>query len=548
MKKRILTGFLSISLIFGVLASLAYKPDYFEISKQLEIFTTAFKEVTLYYVDETEPGELMKEALEPMLSSLDPYTNYIPEEAVEDFRIQNTGNYGGIGASIRKHKGDIIITGPYEGFAAEKVDLRAGDIIKAVNEESVQGKSSGEVSEILKGSPGSAVNLTISRQGQEITKKITREKVHISSVPYSDVFDQHYGYINLSSFTSSASKEVGEALKELQAKHDLKGVVLDLRGNPGGLLSEAVNVSNIFIEKGLKVVETKGKLKEWEETYATLNQPLDKEIPVVVLINGRSASASEIVAGTIQDYDRGVVVGRRSFGKGLVQQTRKLPYGSQIKVTIAKYYVPSGRCIQAINYAERNEDGSVKRIPDSLRVTYKTANGRVVKGGGGIDPDVEVKKEDLGKITAELFRNMHIFDFATQYVMQHDSIAAPMQFALSDAEYQNFKNWLADRDYHYVTATEKAIEELKEKSENEQYLKLIEAEVNQLEKAYTTHRNNDLEIHKKQIKELLEQEIASRYYFRKGRVANELTHDEEFKKALEILKNKKQYQNILAGA
>ena len=547
MKKLAISIAAGIALLGVGITSVAYTPDYFEISKQLEIFTDAFKEVSLYYVDETEPGELMEEAIEPMLSSLDPFTNYIPEERVEDFKIQNTGNYGGVGASIRKHDGKIIIAEPYEGFAAVKAGLRAGDVIKTVEDESVEGKSTDAVSEILKGSPGSEVTLTIERAGEELQKTIKREKIHINSVPYSGLVEDKIGYINLKSFTSSASKEVGNALKKLKKDQELQGLILDLRGNPGGLLSEAVNVTNLFIDKGRKVVQTKGKLEEWHETYKTLNQPLDKEIPVTVLINGSSASASEIVAGTLQDYDRGVVVGRRSYGKGLVQQTRKLPYGAQLKVTIAKYYTPSGRCIQAINYAERDEDGSVKRIPDSLRVTYKTENGRTVKGGGGVDPDVKVKKRDLGKITAELYGNMHIFDYGTLYARKHDSIPAAAEFSLTNQEYKEFKNWLKGREYKYETETEKAIEKLRDKARNEQYLKHIDDKIAELESTFREHRNNDLELYEDQIKMLLEQEIASRYYYRAGRVANELSHDPEVKEAIGILKDANRYNTILTG-
>jgi len=549
MRKLILKGWAAILIGAALFLSLAYQPDYFEVSKQLEIFTQAFKEVTLYYVDDTEPGELMQEALEPMLASLDPYTNYIPEEKVEDFRIQNTGNYGGIGASVGVQNAKVIITSVYEGFAADKANLGPGDEIIAIDGQSVSDKSAADISEILKGSPGTEVRIAIQRLNEEVEVSVKREKVHISSVPYAHALEKDYGYVTLSSFTSSASSEIKKALRKLRESNpELKGLILDLRGNPGGLLSEAVNVTNLFIEKGQKVVETRGKLEEWQETYRTLNKPEESKIPLVVLIDRQSASASEIVAGTLQDYDRAVIVGQRSFGKGLVQQSRKLPYGSQIKVTIAKYYVPSGRCIQAINYAERNEDGSVKRIPDSLRVVYNTANGRPVKGGGGIDPDISIEMEDMGSIVAELYRGMHLFDYATYYANQHDSIAPAADFALSKQDYQDFKKWLQGRDYQYQTATEKALKRLQKAAKGEQYQKHLKAELDELEAAFAKHRSNDLDIYQSQIKNLLEQEIVSRYYYERGQIANELVKDKAVAEALAILRDRPRYEQILAPA
>lgn len=541
---------LSLASLAGVLLifSVAFKPDYFEISKQLDIFTNVFKEVSLYYVDETQPGELMTEAMESMLESLDPYTTYIPEERVEDFKIQTTGNYGGIGASIRKRGDEIVLTTPYEGFAADKAGFKAGDRILEVDGKPITGKSTSDVSTALKGAAGTEVTLKVERAGKEITKTFEREDVHVNSVPYYGMLDEHVGYIVLTSFTDKASKEVKAALKELKKENELQGLVLDLRGNPGGLLNEAVNITNIFIEKGKEVVDTKGKMEEWEKTYKTLNSPEDLEIPVAVLINRGSASASEIVSGTLQDYDRAVIIGQRSFGKGLVQQTRQLSYGAQLKVTIAKYYTPSGRCIQAINYAERDNDGSVVKIPDSLRTQFTTTNGRPVFDGGGIDPDIEMEPEDLSPIIISLYKEMLLFDWVTEYARTHESIAPAKEFELTDAEYESFVKWVEDKDFHYDTDTEKALVKLEKAAKDEAYFADLEAEIEDLRKRYESRQNNDLEANKAQIKRLLEEEIASRYYYDSGRIANALHSDKEIAKALEVLQNKETYQGVLTAS
>jgi carboxyl-terminal processing protease len=535
-------------LLLMLVVSVAYTPDYFEISKQLDIFTNVFKEVNLYYVDDTEPGELMDEAIVSMLSSLDPYTNYIPEEMVEDYKIQTTGNYGGIGAGIRKSKGKIIITNPYENFAADKAGLMAGDVILEVDGKSVVGKSTEDVSKILKGAPGTKFELLIERNGEKIKKKMEREEVHVNSVPYSGMIKDGIGYISLSSFTDKATKEVKGAFETLRKENELKGLVLDLRGNPGGLLNEAVNITNIFIDKGEEVVKTKGKLEEWEKTYRTLNKPVDTDIPMTVLIDRGSASASEIVSGTLQDYDRAVVIGKRSFGKGLVQQTRKLSYGSQLKVTIAKYYTPSGRCIQAINYAKRAEDGSVEKIPDSLRTRFETKNGRSVYDGGGVDPDIEVDRPEVSEVVFALFRKMFIFDYATEYRRTHESIATAGEFELKEEEYQTFLNWLDSKDFSYQTKTEMKLEKLVETAEGESYLTEIQAEIDALKAKFQEQKGSDLMKYKKQIKELLEEEIVSRYYYDKGRLENSIHHDLDVAKAVSTLNDQLSYSKILEGS
>lgn len=541
---------ITVALLAAVTLSLsvAYVPDYFEISKQIDIFTTIFKEVNLYYVDETQPGELMDEAIESMLQSLDPYTNYIPEEMVEDYKIQTTGHYGGIGASIQTFEDKLIITNTYEGFAADKAGLKPGDVILTIDGNDVTGKSTDDVSKILKGAPGTTVEVGLRRDGNEITRKIERDDVQVKSVPYYGMLENNIAYITLSSFTDKASKEIKEALADLKENNQVDGIILDLRGNPGGLLNEAVNVSNIFLDKNQEVVITKGKLEEWEKTYKTLNQPEDVNTPVAVLINRGSASASEIVAGTLQDYDRAVIVGQRSFGKGLVQQTRKLSYGAQLKVTIAKYYTPSGRCIQAINYAERAEDGSVQKIPDSLRTRFETVAGRPVYDGGGIDPDVEVDEYQVSAVIRGLFRNMLIFDYATEYARTHETIADARDFMISDTEYDAFLSWLSKRDFEYETETEHRLEMLMDAAEREGYSESLSKEFALMKEHYQLEENTDLTDHSDEIRQLLSEEIASRYYYDRGRIANSLKYDPEVMRAIEVLVDQADYQSILSVA
>lgn len=542
--KFFVAAFAGLVLSFSV----AYVPDYFEISKQIDIFTTIFKEVNLYYVDETQPGELMDEAIESMLQSLDPYTNYIPEEMVEDYKIQTTGHYGGIGATIQLRDNVLFITNAYEGFAADKAGLKPGDIVMAIDGNSLAGKSTDDISKVLKGAPGTKVEIKLKRDQEIMVKILERDDVQVKSVPYFGMLEGNIAYISLSSFTDKASKEIKKALSDLKAKHEVEGIVLDLRGNPGGLLTEAVNVSNIFIDKNLEVVNTKGKLEEWEKTYKTLNQPQDLETPVTVLINRGSASASEIVAGTLQDYDRAVIVGQRSFGKGLVQQTRKLSYGAQLKVTIAKYYTPSGRGIQAINYAERAVDGSVKKLPDSLRTRFETLAGRPVYDGGGIDPDVVIPEYQLSAVISNLFRDMLIFDYATHYARTHESIADAENFSLSVAEYQDFLSWLDGREFEYQTETEKHLEKLVEAAEKEGYSAALENELRVIREQYKVEESADLIDHADEIRQLLAEEIVSRYYYDHGRIANSLSHDPEVQRAAQVLKNQSDYQSILSLA
>ncbi len=528
----------------------SFSDDYFEISRNLDIFATLFRELNIYYVDETKPGELMKKGIDSMLESLDPYTNYIPESEIEDYRFMTTGQYGGIGALIGQRNDEVVITDPYEGFPAQKNDLRAGDVIVQLDGKAIKGKKYDEISKLLKGQPKTPIKITIRREGEAnlIEKNILREEIKIKSVPYNSMLDGNVGYIRLTGFTENAGGEVKDALTALQAKGKLTGVILDLRGNPGGLLNEAVNIVNIFVNKGVEVVSTKGKVKEWDKEYHALNNPVDTEIPVAVLVNSGSASASEIVSGSIQDLDRGIVIGQRTFGKGLVQTTRPLSYNAQLKVTTAKYYTPSGRCIQALDYSHRNEDGSVGKVPDSLMSQFKTKSGRIVYDGGGVMPDYITDVRMLSPISQSLASKFLIFDYATKYRNTHPTIADAKSYKFSDTEYADFTAWLADKDYDYVTKSEKLMEGLKAAAEKEKYIDAVSAEYNALKKKVVHDKNADLQKFKPEIKEMLESEIVSRYYFQNGQVEASFNYDAEIKKALEALMNKNTFAIILTNS
>ena len=547
--KKIKKLILILSVVATSIFSMSFVDNYFEISKNLDIFTTLYRELNVFYVDETDPGDLMKKAIDSMLESLDPYTSYIPESEMEDFRFMTTGQYGGIGAIISKREDYVIISEPYEGFPAQKAGLIAGDKLIEINGKSVKGKSTEDVSKVLKGQPNTMVNVVIEREGVEkpFEVELKREEVKVKSVPFYTMLEGEIGYIKMTSFTRNVSKEVAEAYKELSKDKDIKGLVFDLRGNPGGLLNEAVNTTNLFIDKDLEVVSTKGKVKDWDKVYKTLNQPLDKDIPLVVLINSRSASASEIVSGAIQDLDRGVVIGQRSFGKGLVQQTRKLSYNSQLKVTIAKYYIPSGRCIQALDYSNRNDDGSVGSIPDSLKTEYKTLNGRSVWDGGGVNPDITLDSRKYSNILISIMSKRHIFDFANKYYREHKKIASPSLFVVNDELYNDFVTYLSGKEYEYETRTEKAISKMIKDANKEKYISDLQAEIDALETKMKASKTNDLERFKEQISEVIEGEIVTRYYFQNGRIEASLKHDDEVNKAIDILQDNEVYNAILNG-
>lgn len=541
-----------LSALIGVAATSA-NTEYFEISKNLEIFATLYKELNSYYVDDIDPNEFMQEGIDAMLKSLDPYTNYYSEAEIENYRFETTGKYGGIGSLIKKDDDFIVISEPYENYPADKAGLIAGDKIVSVDGNLVKGKSSSEVSKFLKGEPGTTISVDILRpladgSDQSLTVEITREEVKVKNVPFYGLVQDGIGYIKLGNFTQQASKEVKDAFKALKKDNsELKGLVLDVRGNPGGLLHESVNITNIFIDKSELVVFTKGKVEEWDKEFKTINEPIDTEIPLVVLTNRSSASASEIVSGAIQDLDRGVVIGQKTFGKGLVQTTRKLTYNTQLKVTTAKYYIPSGRCIQAINYAERDKDGAVKRLPDSLKVAFQTKSGRTVYDGGGIDPDILTEVEYLSDITVSLGRKDLFFDFATLYRAKHETLRDGKDFRISATEFDEFVAWLQDKEYDYTTESESLLNEFKEVAEDEDYFEGISTEFEALQTKISHDKKNDLQKQSDEIKRLLENEIVTRYYYREGAIENGFIYDTEVAKAVDILTDPNEYKKILSN-
>lgn len=524
--------------------SLRFVDNYFEISKNLDIFTTLYRELNVFYVDEVDPGSLMKTAIDAMLESLDPYTTYIPESEMEDFKFMTTGQYGGIGAIISKRGDYIIISEPYEGFPANKAGLIPGDKILKVNKKSVKGKTTEDVSKVLKGQPNTSVKLLVERLGKEkpLEFDLIREEVKIKSVPFFAEIEDNIGYIKLNAFHRNVSNEVAEAFNKINKDKSLKGLIFDLRGNPGGLLNEAVDVTNLFIDKGLLVVSTKGKIADWDKLYKTTKEPLDTKIPLVILVDSRSASASEIVSGAVQDLDRGVLIGQRTFGKGLVQQTRKLTYNSQLKVTIAKYYIPSGRCINSVDYSNRNEDGSVGQIADSLKKEFKTSNGRIVFDGGGVNPDIVLERKKYSNILASIMSKRLIFDFANEFYYKNDSIK---NFSINDSLYNEFVEFLKNKEYQYETKTEKALNKMIKDAEKEKYFSDLKSEIDILKAKMDSSKNNDILKFKKEISQILEGEIISRYTLQRGRLENSLKYDEDVKEAISLIQDSEKYNNIL---
>ena len=525
--------------------------SYFEITKNLDIFTTLYKELNTYYVDTLNPEKLMHAGINQMLDGLDPYTDFIPESELDDYRTQTTGQYGGIGAVIGTRGDYVIVSEPYEGFPADKAGLRAGDQIMSIDGKDAKNYKTDQVSAMLKGKPNTEVVVKIRRRvkgdkDEDFTVKMVREEIKIKNVPYFGMLNDHIGYIRLGGFTERAGAEVKNALESLETNNHIKGVVFDLRGNPGGLLNEAINVANVFVDKSLQIVSTKGKIEEWNKAFFTLTDPVDLKRPMVVLADGGSASAAEIVSGSLQDLDRAVIIGQRTFGKGLVQSTRSLPYNAKLKITTAKYYIPSGRCIQALNYAERNSDGSAVRTADSLKVAFKTKNGRKVMDGGGIDPDISIEPEKYARITISLITKNLISDYATDYRMDHDKIGSPATFALTDAEYTDFVNWVSKKDYDYTTRSEKLLDEFKTAAEKEKYYDVVKDDYDAMKKTMMHDKANDLIKEKTQIKSILEEEIAARYYLNPGRIQASFKNDIEIKKALEVLDDDKKIKEILA--
>ncbi|RYD59513.1 MAG: S41 family peptidase [Sphingobacteriales bacterium] len=536
--------------VLGICIQAAPADSYFEISKNMDIFTSLFKELNTLYVDPIEPGKLIKTGIDAMLEDLDPYTNYITESDIEEYEFQTTGKYGGIGATMRQRDDLTYVGDVYEFSPAQKAGLHPGDQVIAIGDQVLKGKNIDQISLLLKGAPGTQVTLKIkdAYTGAESQKMITRGEIELSSVPYFALVGKNkdVAFVRLTQFTPGCSRLVRSALDSLKSQQpNLKGVVLDLRNNPGGLLDEAVSVSNLFVDRGQLIVSTKGKLAEWDKEYKTNGTPWNSQIPLTVLVNGSSASASEIVAGSIQDLDRGIVIGEQSYGKGLVQITRPLGYNARVKLTTAKYYTPSGRCIQAIDYSHRNADGSVGKVPDSLKKAYKTKTGRTVLSGGGVAPDLEVTDENVSKLAATLYVKNYIFDYATQYAKAHQTIPAAGSFALSNEEFNQFAKWLENKDYSYKTETEIALDSLKQIASREKYFEGMKAEYTSLTSKVSHDKKQDLLKHKEEVSEFLESEIASRYYYMRGRIESQLRKDQDLEKALLVIEQPTQYQALL---
>ena len=518
----------------------------FRIAKNLDIFFSLFRELNTFYVDDINPDKMIKTGIDDMLKTLDPYTVYYPESEGDEVTFMTTGKYGGIGSLIRSGRDYVVISLVYKGFPADVAGIKPGDILKKVNGVSLRGLTSDQVSEKLKGNPGTSINLTIERNGTDMDFTMKREKIAVPPVPYYGMIDSNTGYIRFTNFTQDCSEDVKNALIALKT-HNPKQIILDLRGNPGGLLTEAVDIVNLFVDPGNEIVSTKGKVKQFDEDFKTTKSAVDDKIPLAVIINRGSASASEIVAGAIQDLDRGIILGQRSYGKGLVQITRPLSYNTQLKVTTAKYYIPSGRCIQARDFSHPNEDGSVGFIPDSLISEFKTRNGRIVKDGGGITPDVEIEPEQLSQITSELFIRNYIFDYATQYYWSHPALKSIDQFSFTDKDFSDFKDYLIKRKFSYQTTTDASLDELIANAKKEKYYDLHKGLFTELEKDLNHSLEQDLNSFRNEIASLLEDEIISRYFYEDGSISWSIKTDKQISKAVEILNSKEQYNSILQG-
>lgn len=530
------------------LSSQVNNSSSFELSKNLDILTTVYKELNNNYVDELNYGDLMKTGIDAMLNELDPYTVFISEAEIEDYTFMTTGQYGGIGAVIHKQGNTVVISEPYENSPALKAGLQAGDRIMSINANDATNKSVSDVSLLLKGQPGTKLELQIDRDGAKLEKTVIRENVSIPNVAYSSLFDDGTGYIKLTGFTQNSGKEVKDALVKLKESGNLSGLILDLRDNGGGLLNEAVSITNLFVKKGEMVVSTKGKTPDRNKSYKTIIQPLEPNLPLVVLVNGMSASASEIVAGAIQDLDRGIIIGERTFGKGLVQNIIPLSYNTQMKVTVAKYYIPSGRCIQSIDYGHRDSLGRVVSIPDSLTNPFKTKGGRKVFDGAGIHPDVLVEQPLYSNITLSLLTKYLFFDYANKFRRNHDTIPAAKDFVITDEIFNDFVNWLQDKDYDYISRSERLLTELKNTATSEKYFDDLKNEFQLLESKMIHNKQSDLVKFRPEIERILKNEIVARYFNQKGRVEAAITDDNEVRYAREILKDPGKYNGILDGS
>lgn len=544
--KRILLATAAVIVLTCGLTALRNDDKSFEIGKHLNIYATLFRDVNMFYVDEVNPGDMVTNSIKAMLKSLDPYTVYYPESEMEDVKLMTTGEYAGIGSVISKKGDNVIIREPYKNSPAAKAGLLPGDIILSIDGNSTKGKNTEDVSTMLKGQPGKEITIKVSREyeAKPLEKKAIREKIQIPSVPYYGLANDSTGYIYLTSFTDKSAADVRSAIINLKNK-GVKSLILDLRGNSGGLLDQAVEIVNYFVPKNSKVVSTKGKVKQWDKEYTANNNPIAPDMPLAVLIDRGSASAAEIVSGALQDLDRAVLIGERSFGKGLVQTVRDLAYNTKLKVTTAKYYIPSGRCIQALDYSHRNPDGSVGKVPDSLITEYSTQNGRKVYDGGGISPDIKIEPEEFARITQELVLQDITFDFVNNYALRHPQISPIKDFRLSDDIYNEFQQYLKEKNFSYETESQQMLDKLIATAKAEKYYEGSKEEIEKLQKDFNHSVDRDMNLFKEEIVSFLTEQFIQRYYYLEGVIEYKMNQDKEVKKAVEILANREAYQKIL---
>jgi carboxyl-terminal processing protease len=540
----------SVSIIIVIVAFWGFKDgDDFKIAKSLDIYYSLFRDVNVFYVDETDPEKMVENSIKAMLKKLDPYTVYIPEKDKDEFDFMVTGQYGGIGALIRNNGKYPIVAQPYRGFPADKAGLKAGDIILEIDGKPMSDYKITEVSDRLKGIPQTKLKLLIERPYSKeiLEKELIREEIKISSIPYYGVVGESIGYIRITKFTPDVSGQVKDALRSLKAEHQITSLILDMRGNPGGLLDEAPKLCNLFVNKGEEIVSTKGKVKNWNKTLKTTGNPHDTEIPLVVLVNRGSASSTEIVAGALQDLDRAVILGQKTFGKGLVQTIRPLSYNAQVKITTAKYYIPSGRCVQALDYSNRNEDGSVGHVPDSLISEFTTKNGRKVYDGGGITPDIFVKSEELSQLSLSLIIQNVIFDYATKFAYENPEIPSVEDFDITDEVYNQFVQFALLDSFKYETQSERKLNDLEKIVKREKYYDKAKDELDNLRAKLVNDKETDLKSFKSEVIQFLRDEIVGRYYYEDGQIQTNLKDDIQLDKAIEILQDQNQYKSILSS-
>lgn len=535
---------IGVFVVVSVVVSAAFQSDFFEVAKQIDIYTTLFKELNMYYIDEVNPAKITNNAVNHMLSNLDPYTRYYDEQGVEDSRIRSTGNYGGIGALSRFKNKTLTIREILKNSPAEKAGIKPGDKIIKIGDMLVADFEGEGITALLNGLPNTTVNLQIERQKKVMNVEVTRKKIEINPVPFYTMIDAEVGYISFTTFNEKASAQVKEAFLELKSE-GMKKLIIDVRSNPGGLLNEAVKITNFFIPKDKIVVTTKAKVKKWSDTFKTKEEPLDLEIPISILVDGYSASASEILAGSLQDYDRAVVIGERSFGKGLVQRYLPLSYGTQMKITISKYYTPSGRCIQELDYTNRDDKGNIPKFSDQGRATYKTANGRTVFGGGGILPDIEIKKPLTTETTKVLFNSDAFFNYATNYFYDNKTIEEPSKFNLNTSDYNSLKNYISKHQADFETKTEAEFSKATKLAKDENLSGNLTSSYAALLKNIHSEKIKELDKNKNEILSKLTEEIVKRYYYEEGVYQQKVVFDSTILEAVLLLNNTSNYQKIL---